>query len=225
VSDELWVRFRAVAADERDAWPSLVLALDPVITRLARRQPIGRLRDREDTPREIVTRVLARLHANNHAAIHKLCAMEPPPELLAWLRVVVKRAAIDYLREAPEYQRSEQQWISLSTLSSSAPGGGAVSDSIEKKRNEVLAFMRTAVEASRDADEETASRLARTWRIERLHVRRLAARGPTYLAVLDAVLAGHAYPEIAERLELTRREVELTVRYIEELLAARGFAG
>jgi hypothetical protein len=38
------------------------------------------------------------------------------------------------------------------------------------------------------------------------------------------VLAGHSYPEVAAALTITRREVELTVRCLEDLLAARGFA-
>src|SRR5690348_1499804 len=105
---------------------------------MAKRQPIGRLRDREDTPREIVTRVLARLHARDYAAIHKLCALEPAPELEAWLRVLVRRSAIDYMRESPEFERGnakrEHRWISLATLSSNAPMQGP--DSLAGKRVE-----------------------------------------------------------------------------------------
>jgi DNA-directed RNA polymerase specialized sigma24 family protein len=41
--------------------------------------------------------------------------------------------------------------------------------------------------------------------------------------MLAAVLEGHSYPEIAKRLSISRREVELTIRYIEELLKERGF--
>jgi DNA-directed RNA polymerase specialized sigma24 family protein len=54
-------------------------------------------------------------------------------------------------------------------------------------------------------------------------VRRLVQKGTQYLGVLGAVLEGHSYPETADKLGITRREVELTVRYIEELLQARGF--
>jgi len=43
--------------------------------------------------------------------------------------------------------------------------------------------------------------------------------------VIDAVLAGHSYPEAAELLGVSRREVELTVHSIEELLIARRFPG
>jgi DNA-directed RNA polymerase specialized sigma24 family protein len=196
---------------------------------MARRQPIGRLRDREDTPREIVTRVIARLHAKERAAIHKLCALEPPPELRAWLRVLVRRSAIDYMREHPEFDRGNvdraPRWITLASLSS----GDAVADpsSLAEKRAQLMAFMRDAVE--RSAAEHAAHgddalfRLALEWKVTRIHVRRLVARGAQYLAVLESVLEGNSYPETAEKLGVTRREVELTVRYIEELLQARRF--
>jgi len=56
---------------------------------------------------------------------------------------------------------------------------------------------------------------------ELFHVRRLATKGAQFLAVLVAVLEGRAQQEIAASLAITRREVELTVRYLEELLQAR----
>src|SRR5262249_59457461 len=91
-----WEPLAAVAESGDTAWPALAAALDPELAQMARRQPIGRLRDREDTPREVVTRALARLHAREFTAVKKLCAMDPPPELRAWLRVLVRRSAIDY---------------------------------------------------------------------------------------------------------------------------------
>ena len=74
------------------------------------------------------------------------------------------------------------------------------------------------------SNEEVARCLGFNEAIDRTHVRRLIARGDQYLRVLVAVLDGHSYPEVATQLGLTRREIELTVRYIEELLRARGFA-
>jgi DNA-directed RNA polymerase specialized sigma24 family protein len=42
--------------------------------------------------------------------------------LQAWLRVIVRRSAIDYMRESPEFERATptrpHHWISLATLSS-----------------------------------------------------------------------------------------------------------
>jgi DNA-directed RNA polymerase specialized sigma24 family protein len=230
VDDPLWPLLHAVDSRGADAWPALAAELEPVIAEMAKRQPVGRLRAGEDTPREIVARVLARLHKREFAAIRKLCAMHPRPELRAWLRVLVKRSAIDYMRESPEYERGnaqrEDRWISLATLSSRA---AAQADTLGAKRAEVLAFVRDAIarandEARRHGADEAIARLALEWKIDRGHVRRLVSRGERYLHVLASVLEGRSYPEVAVQLGLSRREVELTVRYLEELLAARGFA-
>ena len=59
----------AVTTEGAAAWPALCAALDPVLVAMASNQPIGRLRDHEDSPREIVTRVLVRLHKRDHEAI------------------------------------------------------------------------------------------------------------------------------------------------------------
>jgi len=222
----LWQLLRAVVADGDAAWPPLLAALEPMVALFARRQPIGRLRDREDTPREIVARVFARLYARDYAAVRKLCAMDPAPELRAWLRVLVRRSAIDYMREAPEFERSANRWVSLATLSSGAPSPDP--DSLAGKRSELLSFVRASVNRARtelaEHGELAYTRLALEWKVARIHVRRLATRGEQYLAVLSGVLEGHSYPEVAERLAITRREVELTVRYLEELLRERGFS-
>jgi hypothetical protein len=227
----LWTLLRAVAERGDEAWQPLLAKLDPELAVMARRQPIGRLRDREDTPREIVLRTIARLHAKQYAAIKKLVTLEPKPELQAWLRVLVKRSAIDYMRASPEYERAtekrEHRWISLATLSSSQGPTAALPDSLAEKRDQVTAFVRAAAERAaaekRDHGDDAIARLALEWKIGRIHVRRLIARGQQYVTVLAAVLAGFSYPEVADKLGLSRREVELTVRYLEELLHARGF--
>jgi len=223
---QLWQLFRAVVADGA-AWPRLLAALEPELAKIARRQPIGRLRDREDSAREIVTRVFTRLHAREFAAIRKLCAMDPPPELRAYLRVIVRRSAIDFMREHPEFVRATPSrpngWISLATLSSGAQAPGP--NSIDRKRELVVSTIRdmvarvAAVRAARGDD--GFGELAIEWKIARIHVRRLGSRGEQMMRVLGAVVEGHNQTEIAERLGLTRREVELTVRYLEELLHAR----
>jgi DNA-directed RNA polymerase specialized sigma24 family protein len=202
-------------------------ALEPELTAMARQVPIGRLRERDDSPRDIVTRVFGRLHARDHAAIRKLCALDPPPVLRAWLRVVVRRAAIDYLRASPEFERATPErpadWVSLATLTSAAPAPAP--DSLAPRRALVIATVRdmvarTAVEVKARGD-DAYTELAQRWKIARIHVRRLAQRGEQLLAVLLAVLEGRTQAEIAEQLAITRREVELSVRYIEELLHAR----
>jgi DNA-directed RNA polymerase specialized sigma24 family protein len=219
---ELWEMFQAVTRDPA-AWPALMAALEPELIGMARQTPIGRLRDREDSPREVVAAVFARFHANDHAVIKRLCAQEPRPELRAWLRVVVRRAAIDFMRANPEFERASNRWISLATLTSSAPEQSA--DSLVEKRAEVVKALREMVAT---AETETAARgedaighLALEWGVERLHVRRLVARGAQYLAVIGALFAGHSHTDTATQLGLTRREVELTLGYVEELLRAR----
>lgn len=223
----LWELFRAVARGEEGAWQALMTGLDPELMMMARRQPIGRLGSREDSPREIVTRVFARLHARDHAAVRQLCAIDPPPVLQAWLRVLVRRSAIDYMRESPEFERATNarpnRWISLATLSSAAPAPSL--DSIVQKRTLVLSTVRDMVErataAFRERGDDAFTQLALEWKIGRIHVRRLATKGEQFIAVLVAVLEGRSQQDIAANLGITRREVELTVRYLEELLAAR----
>jgi DNA-directed RNA polymerase specialized sigma24 family protein len=233
IDPRLWPFFGAVAKTGEAAWSELLVVLEPELAQMAKRQPIGRLRDREDSPREIVTRAIARLHAREYAAIKKLVELDPPPELQAWLRVLVRRSAIDYMRESPEYERAtakrEHRWISLATLSSSQ-GPSALPDSLAEKRELVTAFVATAAERARSeqkahGDDDAIGRLSLEWKIARIHVRRLIARADQYVSVLNAVLAGFSYPEVGDKLGISRREVELTVRYLEELLQARGFGG
>jgi DNA-directed RNA polymerase specialized sigma24 family protein len=227
----LWKLFHAVAATDGDReWKTLLVELEPELMLMARNQPIGRLRDREDSPREIVTRVVARLFARQFTAVKKLCSLDPPPELRAWLRVLVRRSAIDYMREHPEFDRGNAEraprWISLASLGS----GEAVAidpSSLAQKREPVLAFIRhvvdEAVGAFKAEGEDALFRLALEWKVTRIHVRRVVTRGEQYVTVLTHVLEGMSYPETATKLGITRREVELTVRYIEELLRARRF--
>ena len=227
---QLWTCFRAVAADGEKAWQPLLVELEPELVRMAKNQPIGRLRDREDSPREIVTRVLARLHARDYAAVKKLCSIDPPPELRAWLRVLVRRSAIDYMREHPEFDRGNAEraprWISLASLGS----GEAVAldpSSLAQKKAQVIAFITDAVgealRAFKSEGEEALFRLSLEWKVTRIHVRRITKNGEQYVQVLSNVLDGLSYPETATKLGMSRREVELTVRYIEEFLRARRF--
>jgi DNA-directed RNA polymerase specialized sigma24 family protein len=226
VSDE-WELFRAVARGDAEAWPALLAGLEPDLLAMAKRQPIGRLREGEDTPREIVTRVFARLHAKDFAAIHRLCAIVPPPELRAWLRVLVRRSAIDFMRDSPEFERATSarphRWISLASLSSLQPAPEPTS--LAGKRDLVMSMVRDMVERARTElaarGDDAFTRLALEWKIPRIHVRRLATKGEQLMAVLVGVLEGRAHGEVAERLGMTRREVELTVRYIEQLMHAR----
>ena len=217
----LWELLRAAAKDDA-AWPALMAALEPELVTLAKRAPIGRLHQRDDSRPDIVAKVFERLHARDRAAIKKLVEMDPPPVLRAWLSVVVRRAAIDYMRAAPEYERASPAWVSLATLTSRVPGA---KNSLVEKRELVAGTVREMVEratAERAAKGDAAyTQLAQEWNIPRLHVRRLATRGTELIAVLAGILEGYTQTELGERLQLSRREVELNVRSLEELLRAR----
>jgi DNA-directed RNA polymerase specialized sigma24 family protein len=224
--DRLWELFRAVAS-HAETWTELLTAIEPELLVMARRQPIGRLRRHDDSAREIITRVFERLHAKQFAAIRRLVAADPPPPLRAWLRVLVRRSAIDYMRESPEFERATKarphRWISLASLSSLQPGPDPTS--LASKRDLVLALIRDMVaraasEAANDGDNAYA-RLALEWKISRIQVRRLATKGEQLLAVLVGVLQGRTQGEIAQQLASTPREVQLAVGYIEEIMRAR----
>lgn len=214
--DALASQLRTVADGDAALWPQIQAALHPELVRLARFAPIGRLRSDTDAAHEVAARVLERLHAHEFRAIQRLFSTEREPVVRAWIQVLVRTAAIDVMRAQPEYQRAETKWISLATLASS-PGSPAPASLVEKQR-EVENFLARAIEQAGEPD------IAAVWNIDPKHVKRLASKGARYLPVLRLVLAGHSYPAVATLLDLTRREVELVVGYIEELLQARGFA-
>lgn len=93
---------------------------------------------------------------------------------------------------------------------------------VERFVNGALLTLQKAV-AERGEDAAVTA-LATQWSIQSLHVRRLWKKGEAYLSTMRLVFAGFSYPEVAEKLAVTRREVELVVGYVEEILAARKFA-
>lgn len=226
ISDAL----RAVADAHENSWERLLVLLQPEVESLARFQPIGRLRLDEDAMREIVVKVIARLHAGEHRAIKKLFALDSPPNVRAWIRVVVRSAAIDVMRAQPEFLRGNKEtapaWISLDTIATQ--DGVKTPDSLVEKQKEVEAFMAHAQNTAREMlsqhGDETTALLATQWNVPLLHARRFVKKIDLYTPVLSMVLAGHSYVHIAERLDVSRREVELLVGYIEEFFHARGFA-
>lgn len=223
-------QLKEVAEGQEGAWGELLVSLSPVLEGLARRQPLGRLRDDEDIQRDIVTKVIGKLHAGENRVVKKFVDHETPPPLKAWIRVLVRSAAIDVMRGRPEFQRGNKEklphWFSLATLVTS--DGVQRPDSIEAKQREVEKFMTKAVESTRQAladdTEGAVAHLAREWNIPPVHTRRIVKRVDHYPVVLSMVLAGHTYVEIAESIALSRREVALMVEYIEEFFHACGFA-
>lgn len=226
IADQL----QRVANGENNAWDKLIIALHPLLDALVQRQPIGRLRGDEDAKRDIVTKVIGKLHRDEHRVITKFVTHENPPPIKAWIRIMVRSAAIDVMRGHPEFQRNYENqlpgWFSLATLVT--VDGAARPDSLQAKQREAEWFMTKAVESARNAiaehDDGAAAELARVWNVGVVHTRRLIKRIDCYPSVFAMILEGHTYGEIASVLALSRREIELTVRYIEEFYRARGFA-
>jgi hypothetical protein len=216
-------QLRVVANGDLAQWPQIQTMLHPELVRLARQAPIGRLRGDVDAAHEVAARVLERLHAHELRAVKRLFSTEREPVVRAWIQVLVRTTAIDVMRQHAEYQRGSPRraagWVSLATLASDF--GALAATSLVEKQRDLERFLARAID---EAAEATPDELAARWQIEAIHTRRLVTKGPRYLPVLRLVLAGHSYPEVATQLSLTRREVELVVAYIEELLHARGFA-
>jgi DNA-directed RNA polymerase specialized sigma24 family protein len=89
------------------AWQSLWGLLDSQLDRLVRRHRLlGRLSDREDDRRGVVVLVMDKLRQDGFRRL-KLFRDErrrnPDLAPMAWLAVVTRHAAIDYLRAHPDY--------------------------------------------------------------------------------------------------------------------------
>jgi DNA-directed RNA polymerase specialized sigma24 family protein len=220
----------AVARGDDGAWGRLLAALAPELEAIARSAPIGRLRGDVDAQRDVIAAVIAKLHRDDHAVLKKLVAQPDPPPLQAWMRLLVRRAAIDVMRGRPEFVRGGELraagWLSLATLATR--DGAEPPSSLAQKRREVEQFVARAARDARAALEEhgaeAATKLASAWQVGVVHTRRLIKRIDDYEGVLAMILAGHTHAEIATHLGRTVREVELVVSYLEELCHARGFA-
>lgn len=215
-----------VGAGDAAAWAPLMQALEPRLQVLVRYQRLGRLRSREDDLRNVVVAVFEKLRRRDHHVLRAYAAMPGRPSFEAWIRRVVRSVAIDYLRGHDEYRRaaaadgSGERWVSLHALTGS--GLAMAPASAEARRREVLdalaATVAAAAEIKRGADvAAVASRLG----VAPLHVRRAADRGERMQAVVELLFQGHRHGSIADALGLTRREVELALEHVEELLVAR----
>ncbi len=222
---------RSVIEHESGAWATLLEILDPELERIARNQPLGRLRDDIDVHRDIVTKTIDKLHKDEHRAIARFVDHDAPPPLEAWIRVMVRNAAIDVMRARPEFIRGrggdKPKWLSLATLATLDAVNSA--DSLVAKRQEVESFLANAIASARAlttslGGANAATKLADEWKIPILHTRRLVKKVALYQPVLSLVLAGCDHTAIAERLGMSRREVELLIGYLEQFFHASGFA-
>jgi DNA-directed RNA polymerase specialized sigma24 family protein len=127
----------AVLAGEGGAWQRLWQALDPWLSGLFRRPGfLGPISDSEDHRRNIALEVMAALQAKSHEKLVRFAdARRESPDLpfLAWLSVVAKRIAIDYLRREGEYldlrrtrgAQARGAWVNLVTLPTDSVLGNA----------------------------------------------------------------------------------------------------
>jgi DNA-directed RNA polymerase specialized sigma24 family protein len=127
---------RLLAGDET-AWPSLWRALEPgLLATLRRPYFLGALSQREDDCRNIVVEAMARLRADGYARLRAYAeARREKPGLvfMAWLLVVAKRVAIDYMRAHEEYHDRRREpgasspgaWRVLDTLVADSRSPGA----------------------------------------------------------------------------------------------------
>jgi hypothetical protein len=120
----------AAAHGDATAWQRLGRAIEPQLTRIVS-QPrfLGRLSHRDDDCRNLIVEVIARLRADDYRRLRLyLDTRRDHPQLvfLMWLRVVAKRAGIDYLCGHPDYidrrhidrGSASGQWIDAGTLPS-----------------------------------------------------------------------------------------------------------
>jgi len=230
VWDQIEQHMRDVVQSDPEAWGQLLLALMPKLEEITRKQPIGRLNRDEDVRRDILVSVIAKLHSGEYRAIKKYLARDNPPPIRIWLRVLARSAAIDVMRRHPEFSPGNKErlprWFSLATLISGH--GIVVPDTLLAKKREAELFLKHTMQESREAmanhGENAAMALAQTWNIKPLHTRRLIKRIDSFEETFQLSLAGHTYGEIAEKMSRSRREVELTVGYLEEFFQARGFS-
>jgi DNA-directed RNA polymerase specialized sigma24 family protein len=96
-----------VLAHEDGAWQDLWRAIEPPLHAMLRRPTfLGRLSDSEEHRRNILVDIMAGLRADDYARLRSFDAARrksPGLPFFAWLAVVAKRLAIDYMRRQDEY--------------------------------------------------------------------------------------------------------------------------
>jgi DNA-directed RNA polymerase specialized sigma24 family protein len=175
-----WARGRSMAAQDLEtlvertidgdeaAWRELWGAVEPTLQATVRRPSfLGRLAQNEDDCRNIVVEVMSRLRADDCGRLRQFLEarrLSPTLQFVAWLVVVAKRVAIDYLRAHDDYidRRHEKDasrpgaWRDVGPLPSDSllPGGrpqytnqGAAHELLQFADAELPAEQRAALEA------------------------------------------------------------------------------
>jgi len=144
---------RAAAGDDA-AWQSLRRAIEPrLFSQVAQPRFLGPLSRREDDVRNVVVEVMARLCADGFRRLQVYVATRrshPRLTFMTWLRVVAKRAGIDYVRGHPDHVDRVREaemtrsgiWIGTTTLTAAGHSDGERSP---------VTLLATALEAARHA--------------------------------------------------------------------------
>src|SRR5690606_6413443 len=130
-----------------------------------------------------------------------------------------------YRRHAGEDGGSSERWVSLQALTTGAARQPA--DSAVEKRRQVLDEIASTIAACAavSAGEADADTVAAELGVEPIHVQRVIDRGERMQAVVELLFQGHRHDAIADQLNLTRRQVELALANVEELLVSRWSTG
>jgi DNA-directed RNA polymerase specialized sigma24 family protein len=107
---------RATCAGDPQAWQALWAWLDPRLALMVRRFRLGRISSEEDERRGVVLEVMARLREDDFRRLRLFAdaaERDPALALMSWLRVVVKRVAIDYMRGHPSYLDTRRDGASV----------------------------------------------------------------------------------------------------------------
>jgi DNA-directed RNA polymerase specialized sigma24 family protein len=124
--DHLEPLVKRTLAGDKEAWPALWLAIDPLIEKIAGRWRVTRRpAAMEDERRNIVVRVMELLKANEYRRLSGLheALLRRDGSARAWLLVVTRRVAITYARRHAERLagEGERQWAELSEFSEELP--------------------------------------------------------------------------------------------------------
>jgi DNA-directed RNA polymerase specialized sigma24 family protein len=126
----------SAALGDQDAWTRLWAVVEPRLSAVVRKPRfLGALSGSDDEQRNIVLEVMARLCADDYRRLRLYVDKRgdhPDMQFMAWLIVVAKRVAIDYMRGHDQYLSHRHKrnpgsaagaWVAMDTLPASSQLG------------------------------------------------------------------------------------------------------